>query len=673
MNRALAELAKKVGDPAAAEKLRAMILYDPEAMKKIPFDDVVMVDDKLPPGAKVASRNGFLWRGMPVHPVNTGEKSIFRKTKRFIKKKRYGFLNAKKSIPLESEDVVFVYVYLDPKNPPKTVFLGFFSDKWYGAYWGEDLVDHLENRKKMGELPETGKWTRLEIPTKDVGASGALNGFSFLQFDGTVYWDTAGVGKRPGSELVDEILAAIGKNNTPVAHQALRDLLAGTLKTQRSDKKVVDLTLKAISDNIKGNKEIENLLLDAVASPDQFRVLATEGVTAKVLHQKAFEMFQPLSKTQPQLLTALAKRMDETNLSDRQHKEVLDFLGQGGGSNQLGAQLALYLSKAIPSKQQQSIAEGFSAKSSAALQKMFGLKVSITPKPSAGNKGLGPGPSTPKSDDPYRIANVLWTKDSSAKLLARFSGTTDIRSDPAAFKLAATMPLSSVRSELFKYLNSVGQTSSPGRLVQLGVFDRYMPDPALLVLMKPIWHQRAPKKKRGGGAAGEDSLPLQWTKASRTLIQSLNRRFHRASSPGDGDPPIKLHPKSQAKSHFKLSWPSEDVKKKLPGIDLAPLNVHYIHIEETMSGDLARSLAKHYLRQGKKALKHDLTGDRVGFHVDDYYKTATKKLRSVDVLISASKPTEADIATNTSKEAAKQALITKVTQLRIQIQGSFKR
>src|SRR5439155_22304350 len=56
---------------------------------------------------------------------------------------------------------------------------------------GADAVNH----RKMGPLPKTGEWVRLEVDPKLVGlAAGAkLNGWAFTQFDGTIYWDRAGL------------------------------------------------------------------------------------------------------------------------------------------------------------------------------------------------------------------------------------------------------------------------------------------------------------------------------------------------------------------------------------------------------------------------------------------------------------------------------------------------
>ena len=57
-------------------------------------------------------------------------------------------------------------------------------------------------RCRSGELPEAGKWVRLEVDAAALGLKPGtkINGMAFTQFDGTAYWDKAGLGlgQRPG-------------------------------------------------------------------------------------------------------------------------------------------------------------------------------------------------------------------------------------------------------------------------------------------------------------------------------------------------------------------------------------------------------------------------------------------------------------------------------------------
>ena len=94
---------------------------------------------------------------------------------------------------------LFTYVYLDTLNPPKQIMLQFNDGTWeHRAYWGENKInwgkDNTTSRQRLGDLPETGKWVRLEVDASKVGLKpGAkINGWAFTHFDGKAYWDKSG-------------------------------------------------------------------------------------------------------------------------------------------------------------------------------------------------------------------------------------------------------------------------------------------------------------------------------------------------------------------------------------------------------------------------------------------------------------------------------------------------
>ena len=50
------------------------------------------------------------------------------------------------------------------------------------------------SRMRIGNLPKLGKWVRLEVPIEKVGLNptSSINGISFDQVGGKVYWDSTG-------------------------------------------------------------------------------------------------------------------------------------------------------------------------------------------------------------------------------------------------------------------------------------------------------------------------------------------------------------------------------------------------------------------------------------------------------------------------------------------------
>jgi hypothetical protein len=140
------------------------------------------------------------------------------------------------SIPTEAR--IFAYVYLDPKDPPKSIMLQFHIADWnQRAVWGNyDAIPFGDRKTKqrtnMGKLPETGKWVRLEFPVEKVNLAGGdvINGFALTQFGGTVYWDKVGVIGRsdaaadPTKSMIAWQKARVGKD-TPTAPPEIAKLL----------------------------------------------------------------------------------------------------------------------------------------------------------------------------------------------------------------------------------------------------------------------------------------------------------------------------------------------------------------------------------------------------------------------------------------------------------------
>jgi mono/diheme cytochrome c family protein len=166
---------------------------------KLEQAEYVWFDDALPAGAAPEGNDGGnSWKfvSAPDHPVFSGKTSSVRTGAGLT---QHFFSKVTKKLVLGDDDRLFAYVYLDPKNPPETVQLQFNNGTWeHRAYWGADK-GHGPGRNnasnlKLGELPELGKWVRLEVAASQVGlpAGSQLNGWAFTQFGGTVYWDKPG-------------------------------------------------------------------------------------------------------------------------------------------------------------------------------------------------------------------------------------------------------------------------------------------------------------------------------------------------------------------------------------------------------------------------------------------------------------------------------------------------
>lgn len=194
------------------QKLAAIKYEEPanpaQPVKPEPVE-VVWIDDNAPPGAKLEGNgtgpNSWVWVTKDKEPVYSGNRASKRTAKGLS---QHFFQGASQKLKVGAGDKVFAYVYLDPKNPPKEIMLQFNTGAWsHRAYWGENLInwgtDKSPQRRHIGPLPETGKWIRLEVDAAHLGLNPGMqiSGWAFTQFDGTVYWDKAGIVTKTSQNL----------------------------------------------------------------------------------------------------------------------------------------------------------------------------------------------------------------------------------------------------------------------------------------------------------------------------------------------------------------------------------------------------------------------------------------------------------------------------------------
>lgn len=158
----------------------------------------VWIDDELPPGAQ---KNGpWTFVSATDQPVYSGQTALKHTASGL---QQNFFTGASPGLQIGAGDKLFVHVYLDPANPPREIMLQFNNGNWeHRAYWGENVIEWGQNespsRRPLGALPAAGSWVRLEVTAEQVGLKpgDVINGWAFTQFDGTVYWDKAGIVTR---------------------------------------------------------------------------------------------------------------------------------------------------------------------------------------------------------------------------------------------------------------------------------------------------------------------------------------------------------------------------------------------------------------------------------------------------------------------------------------------
>ena len=160
--------------------------------------DRIWVNDALPAGAVVgADRESWTWvTGSPKPFIGA---LAHRSALVPNEPHQHYFSHATDTLPVGSRDVLFAMIYLDPINPPDQVMLQWQTSGWeHRAYWGESQIgwgiEGTVSRRRLGPLPRSGEWVRLEVPAADVGLAGiTVRGMAFTLCGGLATWDYAGV------------------------------------------------------------------------------------------------------------------------------------------------------------------------------------------------------------------------------------------------------------------------------------------------------------------------------------------------------------------------------------------------------------------------------------------------------------------------------------------------
>jgi hypothetical protein len=183
-----------------SNEVQAVAYTDPASLTNTAKPEprtVVWVEDDFPADAEVKNDGEpATWVEAP-GPVFSGQKAL-RKTGKGLN--QVYFKRSAEPVIITPGAKVFANVYIKPDETPKAIMLQYHTKEWSNrANWGDaDAIPYgakdTTQKVQIGDLPETGKWVRLEVEAARLGLEPgvSINGLAFTAFDGAVYWDQAG-------------------------------------------------------------------------------------------------------------------------------------------------------------------------------------------------------------------------------------------------------------------------------------------------------------------------------------------------------------------------------------------------------------------------------------------------------------------------------------------------
>jgi hypothetical protein len=191
-------------DNRTGEIVTALDYADPATMTnsaKPQPKEIVWIEDDFPAQAQANVNDGNepnQWIARSQGPVFSGERAIRRSGGGLH---QVFFNQCANPLTVGAADRFFAYVYIDTTNRPKSIMLQYHTDEWRNrANWGDaDAIVYgakgTTEKVQVGDLPEPGKWVRLEVEASRLGLRPGtkVTGMAFTQFDGTAYWDKAGL------------------------------------------------------------------------------------------------------------------------------------------------------------------------------------------------------------------------------------------------------------------------------------------------------------------------------------------------------------------------------------------------------------------------------------------------------------------------------------------------
>lgn len=158
--------------------------------------ELIWVDDQIPTGATIGGNDGWNWLG--INPAALLG-SIAHQSMLINGQHEHYFENAVQKLPVNTNEKLTAWIFIDPDFVPSEIMLQFNDGQnWeHRAYWGDNLINLGTNetvsRKRIENIPVSGRWIQLVVPASLVGLEGKqVSGIKFTLYNGRAAWDRIG-------------------------------------------------------------------------------------------------------------------------------------------------------------------------------------------------------------------------------------------------------------------------------------------------------------------------------------------------------------------------------------------------------------------------------------------------------------------------------------------------
>jgi len=476
--------------------------------------------------------------------------------------------------------------------------------------------------------------------------------------------DAASAGSRNSNTGVtlaaaEQIIDALATNRTEHAAVALRAILRGEIPTPMARRTLHLQVLTGLAEH-SDFPPFEELLYQVVTDPRQVHLkLGNEGDTGDTpesLRKAAIESMQNYAA--PELRRRLAEFTKDPNVTQEAAAAIESLVTRTTVRNRpafenLPAMSVLYLSKFTSRGAKSRAIEGLLDANRKTIHLLLGIPEQTETPPRPGTLTRPSSKKRIKDKNDYRqeylqFARQFWSSQSLDRMWAEIDEASDPSEVSELLRLMSGIPTQKGRflaSELVD-IHAHHGTRAWGHL------DRTLGDPAMLVFVKDVYHsgrrredlirrdgrQIPGQAERTAWEALGGSMTRKWIEWGYSAARKAEEEGRTTKPAHPDDLPYFLHPDARVAAEYHLSLP-QDAGEMAADLDLAPLDLHYVRIEE--EGDPEKWLSRYERNAGGN--RANQRTHRGGHWLDGLVngKLQRDAQLSIDILIS-SDPSDAN-------------------------------